>query len=193
MLSIDIDILYFFNVMLYAPWLDGVASFVTNLRNWVPVYALIAAYLGIRYRWRGVRMLIACVILIGCADLIANRVIKELVARPRPCSLINDPSGLYSWIRSPDGIRLGYGFPSAHAVNNFAGVVFFILLFRNNRKLLWLFVPAVIPPLSRVYLGLHYPSDILGGMIIGTALGWIFAYLYNVMEKKYFSRPLEQA
>ena len=185
MLSIDLDILHFFNATLSASWLDSIMSFLTNIRNWVPVYVLIAIFLVVRYKWQGVRMVIACIVLIGCADLLANRLIKEFVARPRPCLLVNDPSGLYSWIRTPDGIRLGYGFPSAHAVNNFAGVVFFILLFPKNRKLLWLFVPATVIPLTRIYLGLHYPSDVLGGMLIGALLGWIFAILFTKIEMSF--------
>ena len=119
--------------------------------------------------------------------MVTNKIIKEVIARPRPCSLISDPSGTYSWIRTPDGPRWGYSFPSSHAVNNFAGFVFFILLFPKNRKLLWLFVPALIVVITRPYLGLHYPSDILGGMIIGALFGWVFALVYKLIEKRIFT------
>jgi undecaprenyl-diphosphatase len=132
-------------------------------------------------------MVVACLLLVSVADFVTNKFIKELVARPRPCSLIHDPSGLYSWLRTPDGPRLGYSFPSSHAVNNFAGVVFFILLFPKNRKLFWLFVPATIVSITRIYLGLHYPSDLLGGMMIGAVFGWIFAMVYKKVDEKYFS------
>lgn len=182
MYSLDLDILYFFNVTLSAPWLDSVMIYLTNLQHWLPVYILAFSFLIFKYKWHGVRMVVACILLVGVADFVTNKFIKELVARPRPCSLINDPSGLYSWIRTPDGIRLGYSFPSSHAVNNFAGVVFFILLFPTNRKLLWLFVPATIVTLTRPYLGLHYPSDVLGGIVIGTAMGWVFAIGYKKAE-----------
>lgn len=131
-------------------------------------------------------MVVACLLLVGIADFITNKFIKELVARPRPCSLISDSSGLYAWIRTPDGQRLGYSFPSSHAVNNFAGLVFFILLFPKNRNLFWLFVPVTIVALTRSYLGLHYPSDVLGGMVIGAMMGWGFVIIYKKIEKRIF-------
>jgi len=186
MFNLDLGILYFLNVTLSSPWLDSAMIYLTNLQHWLPVYILAFAFLIVKYKWRGVRMVIACLLLVGVADFVTNNFIKGLVGRPRPCSLINDPSGLYSWIRTPDGARLGFSFPSSHAVNNFAGVVFFILLFPKNRKLLWLFVPATIVSLTRPYLGLHYPSDILGGMMIGGLMGWGFFILYKKIEERFF-------
>jgi len=186
MLTLDLEILYFFNVMLSAAWLDSVMSFLTNLQHWLPVYILAFAYLIFKFKWRGVRMVVACLLLVGVADFVTNKFIKELIARPRPCSIINDPSGLYSWIKTPDGPRLGFSFPSSHAVNNYAAVIFFILLFPKNRKLLWLFVPATIVSITRIYLGLHYPSDLLGGMMIGAVFGWIFAMMYKKVGEKFF-------
>jgi undecaprenyl-diphosphatase len=187
MLTIDLNILYFFNVTLSAPWLDSVMIYLTNLQHWMPVYILAFGYLIFKFKWRGVRMVIACLLLVGVADFVTNKFIKELIARPRPCSLVSDPGGLYSWLRTPDGPRWGYSFPSSHAANNFAGVVFFILLFPKKKSLFWLFVPATIVSISRIYLGLHYPSDLLGGMIIGALFGWIFALMYKKVEEKYFS------
>jgi undecaprenyl-diphosphatase len=185
MLQLDLAILHFFNVTLSASWLDAVMIYLTNLQHWVPVYLAAAVFLIWKFKWQGVRMVIATIILIGACDLLANRIIKEAVARPRPCSLISEPSGLYSWIRTPDGPRGGYSFPSSHAMNNFAGVVFFILLFPKKKTLLWLLVPACIVAITRPYLGLHYPSDILGGMIIGSAMAWGFAILFKKIERKF--------
>ena len=190
MLQIDLAILYFINVTLSAPWLDSAMIYLTNLQHWVPVYIAAFAFLIYKNKWKGVRMMIACLILVGAADLLMNRVVKEVVARPRPCSLINDPSGEYSWIRTPDGPRGGYSFPSSHAVNNFAGVVFFILLFPKNRKLLWLLLPAFIVAMTRPYLGLHYPSDTIGGMIIGSAMAWGFSIMYLRFERVIARRTL---
>jgi undecaprenyl-diphosphatase len=189
MLNLDLQALYFFNVTLSAPWLDSVMIYLTNLQHWVPVYIVAFAWLIWKFKWRGVRMTIACLLLVGTADLVTNRFIKEAIARPRPCSLIADPSGLYSWIRTPDGPRMGFSFPSSHAVNNFAGAVFFVLLFPKKRTLWWLFVPATIVAITRSYLGLHYPSDLLGGMMIGSVFGWVFAIIYQKVDKKYFLVP----
>jgi len=110
MFNLDLGILYFLNVTLSSPWLDSAMIYLTNLQHWLPVYILAFAFLIVKYKWRGVRMVIACLLLVGVADFVTNNFIKGLVGRPRPCSLINDPSGLYSWIRTPDGARLGFSF-----------------------------------------------------------------------------------
>ena len=80
MLSLDLNILYFFNVTLSAPWLDSVMTYLTNLQHWMPVYILAFAFLLFKYKWRGVRMVVACLLLVGVADFVTNKFIKELVA-----------------------------------------------------------------------------------------------------------------
>ncbi|MEI8134431.1 MAG: phosphatase PAP2 family protein [bacterium] len=182
MYSLDLEILYFINVTLSAAWLDGVMIYATNVQHWVPVYCLLLVFLIAKFRMKGLRMVTALLILVGVSDLVTNRVLKEAVARPRPCAVIHDSTSNLSWLRTPDGVRGGFSFPSSHSVNNFAAVIFFIVIFPKNRKLYWLFLPAFIVALSRPYLGLHYPSDMLGGIVIGTAMGYIFAILYKRIE-----------
>jgi undecaprenyl-diphosphatase len=70
------------------------------------------------------------------------------------------------------GCAGGFSFPSNHSVNNFAAAFFFYKLYPNLK--IPLFVTASLIALSRVYLGVHYPSDILGGTIIGSAIGYLF-------------------
>ncbi|MEP7235468.1 MAG: phosphatase PAP2 family protein, partial [Ignavibacteriota bacterium] len=140
---------------------------------------------------KGVRITIACLLLVGTTDLLTNRLIKEIVARPRPCSLRDQSAGEYSWLRIPDGARGGYGFPSSHAVNNFAAVFFFVILFPRNKRIWWLFFPAVIVALSRVYLGLHYPSDVLAGMIIGACFGIGGGMLVRKFERHFNALHLQ--
>ena len=185
MYQLDLDILYFFNQTLAAPWLDSAMIYLTNLGHWLPVYIFAMACIIWKFRWRGVWMVVGCIIVVGAADFITNRFIKEVIARPRPCA--DSASYVYKMLRFPDGPRGGFGFPSSHAVNNFAGIAFFIFLFSKNRKLLWLIIPAIIPGLTRVYLGLHYPSDILGGILIGSAFGWLGSLVYKKFERKFSS------
>ena len=180
----DLSILYFFNRALSAEWLDPVMIALTNVKVWVPVY-IIATVLVIYYkRWEGVRIVISTLVLIGLLNIATNSFIKPLIARERPCAELSNGKHIVEWIRLPDGMRLGYSFPSSHAVNNFGGVLFFIFLFPRRKWLLWLLVPAAIVSFTRLYLGLHYPSDTFGGIIIGGVGGYCWAQLHRVLETR---------
>ncbi len=97
---------------------------------------------------------------------------------------------------APLGCNGTYSFPSNHALNNFAAATFFYKLYPNLKWVL--FITAFLIALSRVYLGLHYPSDILGGAIIGIIFGYIFSLLVIKVDdyfekKKTVSNPTEES
>ncbi len=91
---------------------------------------------------------------------------KEFFERARPCNALSD-------VLTPLGCTGSYSFPSNHAINNFAAAAFFSKLFPKYKIIL--FVSASLVAISRVYLGLHYPSDIIAGAAIGMIFGYIFA------------------
>jgi undecaprenyl-diphosphatase len=84
-----------------------------------------------------------------------------------------------------------FGFISSHASNSFGAAMMLWLLFRNQYKYFWLmFVWAAVVSYSRIYLGVHFPSDIAAGMLCGLSFGYIFYTLYRLTEKKVFSNSL---
>ncbi len=183
----DLDILYFFNQTIASPTLDTIMIALTSVKVWMPVYILIALLLIYYKRWIGVRLVVSTIVLVGLINLITNVAIKPLVARDRPCAIdFSSGERAVPWVRLADGMRLGFGFPSSHAVNNAAGVVFYIVLFRRRKSLYWLLVPAVIVSLTRLYLGLHYPSDVLGGMVFGAICGYGWVWVHRVFEQRLF-------
>lgn len=185
--QLDLDVLYFFNVTLSSSLLDVLMRFLTNSRNWIPVYGLVAIFLVWKHKWRGVRVVVAVTVMVGAANLITNIFIKELIARPRPCATDALGAQIIPWIRLPDGMRHGFSMPSSHAVNNFATAMFFIVILPKRKEIIWsLFSIALIVGITRLYLGLHYPSDTLAGMLFGLGLGYLFAKGDWVLEKKYF-------
>lgn len=187
--QLDHSVLYFFNITIANDVLDGVMKFLTNVRHWIPVYALACIYLIGRYKWYGVRVVVAVAILAGLADLVTNQFIKQLFERPRPCSLDATGGPLIAWLRLPDGGRGGFSMPSSHAVNNFAAVGFFVVLFRSPRTTIILFGVALLIAVTRPYLGLHYPSDILAGAGFGLLAGYLFAKGFLAIEARFFSKP----
>lgn len=179
MQEVDLAVLYFFNRTLASPALDTVMSAVTNVHYWMPVYVLAGLFLIWRYKWRGLWILLAAVLLVSLTDSLAHYLIKPLVDRPRPCELIGSNLHAVPWIRLPDGMRWDESFPSNHALNNFAIATFFSLVFRRRWLTIALFACASIISIGRVYEGVHYPSDVVGGAILGLLFGAVAVWRFG--------------
>jgi undecaprenyl-diphosphatase len=131
---------------------------------------------------KGKLAVLGVLLLIIVTDQTGYRLLKEYFARPRPCNVLTD-------VLTPIGCTGSYSFPSNHALNNFAAAIFFYRLFP---KLKWvLFISAALISISRVYLGLHYPSDIFGGAVIGLAFGYLFASGVLYLEKYFDERKIK--
>jgi membrane-associated phospholipid phosphatase len=175
---VDHSILYLFNQTLASPAMDAVMSALTSVWWWMPVYVIAGVYLIAKYKLRGATLLLGAIVVVAFSDQIAQLLIKPTFDRPRPCALIGEARAV-EWIRLPVGERQGPSFPSSHALNNAAVAMFFGLAFRSRLLFGLLFAAATLIGISRMYLGLHYPSDILGGLIIGSLIGWILSLLYR--------------
>ena len=124
--------------------------------------------------------MIAIAILI--ADQVSSGLIKHLVERLRPT---HDPS-LGDAVHIVNGYRGGmYGFVSSHAANSFAVATFIALLMRHRLVTCSLFAWAALQCYSRVYLGVHYPGDILGGIVVGVLAGVVVSYLMRCIQRRW--------
>lgn len=164
---------------LHIPQLDPVMVFISKRFGWIPFYILLLAGL-IRYkRWETIQILIFTVLLITLTDQLSVW-IKFQVARPRPCH----ETDLQPIIHLAAGACGGqFGFVSSHAANAF-GLAFWLLMhFRSH--LSWvgplLFIWAALVGYSRIYLGVHYPGDIVGGALTGVFSGWVVWKLYKLL------------
>lgn len=124
--------------------------------------------------------MLALVILL--ADQVSSGLIKHLVERLRPT---HDPS-LGDAVHVVNGYRGGmYGFVSSHAANAFAAATFISLVMRHRLVTISLITWAVLQCYSRVYLGVHYPGDILGGFIVGILAGWLVWSLMRWIQHRW--------
>ncbi len=174
--SIDLAVFYFFNHTLSFTILDKFFSIITSVNNWFITYIIL---LGITWKFGGKRGKIAAIItliMVAVTDQTGYKLLKEFFARPRPCDILTD-------VITPLGCTGTYSFPSNHALNNFAAATYFSFLFPRFRTIL--FIAASLVAISRVYLGLHYPSDIIGGAVIGIIFGYVFSELVLFIELKF--------
>lgn len=183
LIELDKELFLFLNG-LHTEALDQVMYWVSDKLIWIPFYAWILYLIVKEYKWKAVIWLAGIGLAIAASDQILSGVMKPFFERYRPS---RDPEmeGLVHIVNGYTGGR--YGFASSHAGNVFALTTFLYLLFREKYSWIgWLFIWAAIVSYSRIYLGVHYPGDILTGAIIGTLMGYLFFRLSNVVKNKYY-------
>ena len=160
---------------LYTSFGDYFMSSFSGKVIWAPMYASVLYVLLKNADWKvALYCLIAIVLTTTFADQACATFIRPAVARLRPCSPDNPISELVHLV---NGKRSGsFSFPSCHAANSFGLAFMLMYLFRNRWLTAFILIWAVINSYSRIYLGVHYPTDLLAGAIVG-ATGATLMYL----------------
>lgn len=149
-------------------WADYFMYAFSGKWIWVPMYAAILYTLARNLPWKAfIGCVIAIALTITFADQVCATVIRPLVCRLRPANPENPVSGLVQIVNGYRGGR--YGFPSCHSANTFGLVFIACYIFRHRGLTLFLAGWAVVTCYSRVYLGVHYPGDLLAGALVGFA------------------------
>lgn len=157
--------------------LDQMVQILTSGLTWIPLYVMLFFVVMRNNETMGQIALVvgSAIFCVLFADGLVDGIIKQLAERWRPS---NDPTFKYM-VQVVDDIRLkGYSFCSAHAANTMSLAVFFSLLIRSKMLTITLVIWSLINCWTRLYLGVHYPSDILCGMMIGIIVGILVYLLY---------------
>ena len=166
----------------HCEWLDGLMWYLSQAWVWIPLYAVLIGLLIWKFGWKkGLLYTIALVAAVGLSDWVSSGLIKHWVCRPRPT---HEPS-LEGMVHIVNGYVGGqYGFVSSHAANTMALAVLFGLIWKKiNHQGWWLMIYVAVNCYSRMYLGVHYPGDILGGLVVGTIMALAVYGLLNLGEK----------
>jgi len=179
LLNLDRSIFLFFNAQLTHPVLDFIMPVITKLTSWLIPGLIAAAWFVRREKKKALIILGLLVLTIVIMDQASTQILKKLFARPRPCH----PDFLVEGGRFLGGLRRSVvSFPSSHSANMFAAAM---LLFNfYPRKAVYFFGFASMIAYSRVYVGVHYPLDILGGAVFGCMAGAGVYWGYKMICQK---------
>lgn len=149
---------------------------ISETKTWIPFYLLLIFWMWRVVKWKIWLVLIGIALVITFSDAFTSRFMKPFFARPRPSREVS----LQEQVHTVNNYRGGaYGFASSHAANSFGLAMFLWLVFRKNWRwvnFLWLW--ALIVSYSRIYLGVHYPLDILVGAFVGITGAYFIFLLY---------------
>ena len=171
--DIDTSVFLFLNGI-HSEYFDSFMWIATTKWIWIPFYLSLLVIVARIGNWRKVAVVLCYLgLAVALADQLGATVIRPLVERLRPSNLDNPISSLVHIVNDYRGGA--YGFPSCHAANSFALAVFLSLVLRNRKLSAVLFVWAAVNSYSRLYLGVHYPGDLLVGALLGTVVALVMA------------------
>ena len=176
LINIDIALLKFLNTSLSNRLFDAVMPVITSIDFWrLPLIFTLAgiALLGGRY---GLVTVILGVILLTITDQLSSHFLKDLFGRVRPCHELTD-------IRVLTGCGNTKAFPSSHATNTMAAALFFG--YRYRRILPELVGFSLLVSYSRVYIGIHYPGDLLAGWVMGAGCAFAVLAVYRLLQRRW--------
>jgi undecaprenyl-diphosphatase len=177
--NFDIFLFHFINRQGQNSFFDWFMPFMTDLKNFTYVLLLLGLWVLWKERKTGIIFLIFIGATLAITDQFSSKLLKEWVGRIRPCHVLQG-------VRLLTDCNTSYSFPSSHAVNIFAAAFFLSQPF--HRMAFLLYGIAAIVGYSRIYMGIHYPLDVIGGAGIGLLIAYLMRHLKDLAVSR-FSLP----
>ncbi len=185
LLHIDLQLFHAINGGADIPIITDILIICRHKLFWIPLYLFILSYIIANYgskKWFVVAFLAFTVLM---TDTLSSRLIKKNTERLRPCNT--------EQVQAISRIHCGHGysFPSSHATNHFGIATFLFLLFGYFRKRYLFFLWAGLISIAQVYVGVHYPSDIIAGALLGIAIGYISYRIFDSLAQILYNKEKE--
>ena len=158
-------------------WMDQLAPFLRESNTWIPFYIFILLFVVINFRKQSIWWIVSFLITAGLSDIVSSHLVKNLVFRLRPCrepDIADQVRFLVNYCPTSSS------FVSSHAANHFAMAAFLYFTLGRFNKWWWLaFVWAFSIAYSQIYVGVHYPIDVMCGAVLGYWIGFATAWFFN--------------
>ncbi len=183
LLELDRSMFHFVNSTLHNGFLDYLMPILRDKTTWIPLYLIILGWVTMRFKTKGLIYALALVFTVAVADTTSSKIIKKTVQRVRPCNdnAVNKDMKLLVHCGG------GYSFTSSHAANHFA--IAFFLIGTIGLLINWIKIPLLLwagsIAFAQVYVGVHYPFDVISGAFLGSIIGYFFARFYNLKQEMF--------
>lgn len=181
--QIDQQLFLFLNG-LHSPFWDNIMYWISYKFTWIPLYLVTLIYFVYKQKIKAILTIVMAVAVIAFADQISVNLFKNIFLRFRPCHNL-DIQNMIHLVNNHCGGQ--YGFVSSHAANAFGFAIFSALVIQKRNISLALIFWAILVSYSRIYLGVHYPADIIGGAVLGIISAYLVFFLYRKILTKFIT------